>query len=285
MSVHRGVVVTVFCVCMLAAQDDRVAADGGHKDGERPIQADQDLDSALDWQSDSAKVVRFLDRQGYALRMIMAAKDGYYAAVAMRDSSTAFLVLIGSNGDSLLFLEDPQELTYRYGPDEVEWLTLQGNQVDAVRITFDNSVEGLIGTTVDGISKNRLVPIYRDGSDGCKAAELVDVDGDGTLELLSYHEDPSKPYCGDSCEFELRERFGMPAGWVRVDKWDGGRWTPAESEYPQFYRELADRYRRMIDWLREQHGEYPCGMVFWTRDLTVYEAWAARASELASGGR
>jgi hypothetical protein len=269
---------------LLAAQDDRVPADESLEDGERPIQAGQYLGSALQRQSDSAKVASFLDRQGYTLRLIMTAEDGYYAAVAMKDSITAFFVLIATNADSLLFMEDPLELVYRHRPDEAEWLSLKGDPVDAVRITFDNPVEGLIGTTVDAIVSDTLVSIYKDGPDGCKAAELVDVNRDGIVELLSYHEDPSERQCGDSCEFELRERFGMPAGWVRVHKWDGGRWTPAESEYPQFYRELADSYRRMIDWLREQQGEYPCGMIFWTRDLTVFEEWAVRARQLASGG-
>jgi hypothetical protein len=216
--------------------------------------------------------------------MIMAAEGGYYAAVAMKDSIRAFFVLMATNGDSLLLIDDPLELAYRARPDEVEWLNLQGDRVDAVRITFDNPIEGLIGTSVDAIISDRLVSIYRDGAGGCKAAELVDVDGDGIVELLSYHEDPSEQQCGDSCELELRERFGMPAGWVRVHKWGDGQWMPSEAEYPEFYRELADRYKGMIEWLREQQGEYPCGIIFWTRDLTVFEDWAARARELGSGG-
>src|SRR5439155_14533598 len=156
---------------------------------------------------DSQAIARYLEQRGYELSRITAHRDQYFAVFGVTASpSSKYLITLRTAGDSFQVVGQPQEVGDAF-PDSVRLVALAGRSVDGLVVTFDNRLEGVIGTAVYQISDRSLRLIFRDGRAACAPAELKDLDRDSTPELVSYTDDPSSGDCGDPCHLDLWRRF------------------------------------------------------------------------------
>lgn len=265
-------------------------------------QGDRDETSAGDQSHSSPASARvnpsplrkFLSERGYSLDSIAAERGPYVAALAQnqRDGKLYLLPLRQSDGTYLL-LGGPDEMMEGYHPQRVEWLSLNGGPVDAFLYTHDIAGEGIVGTAIYAVREDSLSLLHQPKDYECRPAVLRDVDGDSRPELLEFTDDPSQGDCGSPCHFAFNEKFGMGPHWVSIYRWTGERWERAEGAYPEFYTQLADRYRQIHRWLHQNteiEGENPapaqCLRTRWIReDPQLFHAWAERASAIASSRR
>jgi hypothetical protein len=225
---------------------------------------------------DTIAVRHYLRAQGYRLIEVAAHEGSNYAAIAEHTSSGARKLLMLSVRDNTVTpLHPPLDLG-EYAPSLVQWHRLSGGRTDAVAVTFDYPEVAEVGTLVLTAQGQGLVRSYVDADPTCKPAEVRDLDGDGRGELLSYTGDPSGGDCATECHLALRERFNFAPAWVQVYSWSGQSWEPAAEKYPEFYRQLANRYEEVATWVEEQSGA-ACENVYWLNEGSSIRHWAARA--------
>jgi len=175
-------------------------------------------------------------------------------------------------------------------PSTALWYVLdlqRANSVaDGLLLTWDNPDEGELGTVIFLLRQDRLQQVFDgDRRQGlCMPSRLSDVDANGELELVSFVDDLGRGDCRTPCEIELRRHFNMPAAWVRVSRFTGDAWTPADSNYPGFYRAVAHTYEQIDHWVNDPMapGSEECEHVYWLKDKGVFKNWAQRAAAIAS---
>jgi len=247
------------------------------------------VSSLVDQESDRIQLTRLMRSRGYAFAEIMAESGAYYAVYGKEvESDRDVLMVIERQRDSLAFVEH-QPILFSPGPDvDVQWITVSPASGVMLKVTRDNSVEGPRITKLYRIVKRQLVKVYGDSlPTGCKPAEVRDLNGDGSLELISYVDNPSHQHCTNMCQFVMRQAFGMPVAWARISEWsdEQEQWVVSEQEFPSFYAELADLYDQLHAWvLDDEANKGLCGDVGWLRKGEVFAEWAALARRLASEG-
>ncbi len=238
-------------------------------------------------QEDSLRAIReFLRGHKFRLDRPIAVQDIYYVVTAFRMSDNERLAVpVVQVADSFAIMHEPWQFG-SWDPVAVRWLSFGGDATDGLIITFDDPFEGILGSHTFRIDGRHLMATHHDGGDSCRPAELRDLEGDGKTELIWYTEDPSGGDCASSCHFALRgDRFDLTAGWVNVSEWSGQEWVGAEARYPDFYADLADRYRAIGDWLSERGEFRPCDNLYWLKDRGIFDRWAVRAAALAEEKR
>jgi hypothetical protein len=232
---------------------------------------------------DSQAIARYLEERGYELSRITAHREQYFAVFGVTAStSSKYLITLRAAGDSFQLVGQPQEVGDVF-PDSVRLVALAGRGVDGLVVTFDNRLEGVIGTVVYEISDRSLRLIFRDGPDACAPAGLKDLDGDSTLELVSYTDDPSSGDCGDPCHLDLWHRFKIVPGWIRIQRWTGDQWVNVEAKHASYYRDLADQYERVARWVGAGPDGERCRTARWLREGQVLMDWAVKARAVAAG--
>lgn len=275
---HVRYLLSVSIICLVSGSSV-AACSQSNRDRMRSQDAQQSRDFLA--------IAEFLGDYGYALHRILDQREGHYVAIAASASAdTWYLVTLTRESDSFSLLSEPEELFEGYPPSDVEWLSLQGDAVDALRITFDDPIENFVWTEIRRIVDGRLVQSYFDGGSCCKPAHMTDLDADGHRELVTYTEDPTGTACSESCLMALRDEFGFPPAWVRILRWTGEEWTPAESAFGEFYVELAEKYESMSQWIRDREETHVCRRVYWLEENPqIFAQWARRARSIAARQR
>lgn len=224
---------------------------------------------------------------GYRLLKILATRGSYYA-VSVEDTAASqpYVLLLQVRDDTITFLLNPIALEWFGLPDTGGWIALEGQEVNAVFLSFEDIVEGIVGTRVYGLAGDTLAQVYRDGT-VCRPAEFRDLDRDGRYELLSYIDDPlDGQFCAHPCHLVLLEKFDIVPAWVVVQRWNGEAWVLAEREFPDFYRDLAQRYTEVDEWLREGAGSGACPYADWLKgqQRDYFARLASRALAVAESG-
>lgn len=214
--------------------------------------------------------VSALGRSGPHLAVTARHADGRLHVAALRRTDGGY-VLLGA---------DP--LMENVPPQRVAWPSLSG--VPAFAYTHDLPTEGVVSTLVYQVTGDSLHRVYGDPGAVCRPAELRDLDGDGTPELVTYPEEASGGDCSSECHLALRERFGMGPHWTSALRWNGRVWQPAEERYPAFYGQVAERYRQARRWMAQGGGVCDAERVPWRReDPDAVDRWIRRAETLSRG--
>lgn len=270
----------VACACGDQSRVSQVAG-SGIAPGEHPAKRDTPRNARASGQ-DSAAIERYLARRKYRLDKVAARREGYYAVIATEvDGQARFLLPLRVQGDSVAPLHEPMPIE-EYDPQHVEWQALQSSTVDALLITDDLPAEGWVGTSMYRLD-SKLSLAYTDEDYTCRPAEMRDVDGDGKPELISYVEDPSQGDCVSECHIDLEDQFDLEPAWVRIHRWTGRQWEPAERQFPSFYRSLADQYEQVDRWLANDPGGEVCRSMHWLQGKGLFKNWAERARGIPSG--
>lgn len=284
--------VLLIATCMVSAGRVSVGAQDSPRENASIWRSDRDaaegariVQGKRRCADDSAGLVAFMTAQGYALEAV-AAQDRKYCAVIAQPTAGGLREIVGLilAADSFALIEGPVEIG-DFTPASVRWVELGGDSIDALVITFDDPIEGSVGSVVYHVSDGTLIRTYADGIDSCRPGDLRDLDGDGRPELITHVEDPSGGDCGDECHLELWERFETAPAWVRVYRWKDSEWTPAEAEFPGFYADLARRYERVQRWLDGPVDHGLCERVYWLRDRRIFGELAKRARAIAESRR
>lgn len=257
----------------------------------RAVPGERSDASPASMSANSSPLRRFLSERGYHLDSIAAERGPYIAALAQNErDGKLYLFPLRQTEGSFILLGGPDEMMEGYRPQRVEWLSLNNGPVDAFMYTHDIIGEGVIGTAIYAVRQDSLWLLHQPKGYECRPAVLRDVDGDGRPELLEFTEDPSRGDCGSLCHFALDGKFGMGPHWVTIYRWTGERWERAEEAYPEFYAQLAARYRMIHRWLHQNTGAEgdhhipdECLNIPWIRDNPqLFHAWAQRADSIAS---
>ncbi len=222
----------------------------------------------------SLELVRVLARSGSCLAV----------EVRLTTDDTRYVIALTTEADSVATIREPIELM-ELGPwdhvHEAEWMSHESDAAVFLRITFDNPVEKPVGTHLYRMYEGQLIDSFHDSDDVCTPAELRDVNADGQLDLISWGEDPTPGDCSLECEIHIRS-LGVSVAWPTVHRWSNDHWIAAESDYTEFYKEIATRYDDVLEELPPMRGS-ACAYAGWTDGRLVAE-WAERARGLAEGG-
>lgn len=253
---------------------------------------DSEEASPVQPQDDRDRSIReYLHEMGVDLSEYVARSGNYFAiSVTSRTDSSEQLFILMAAGNSVKLMTDPYVQPPWSGiAPEVEWVSLNGGEVDHLRFTLTDCVEGTPATELFRIDNDSLRSAYKDAHETTMASVVSDLDGDQRPELLVYLPHPSDPEPGDCilCQGGARMQFGMYMTWVQVHRWSGNGWVAAESAYPGFYRGLADTYDRMHQWVTRSTGQLrmDCEYEHWLREGQTLLDWAERARRLADGGQ
>lgn len=226
---------------------------------------------------DSSRVAAYLEGQRRVLERIVARENGFYALITRGGAQHArALVLLRVTDDSVRALAEP-EVIYDFTPQRAGWLALSGGRdINAFAYTFDYATEGVVATRVLTGTDGGLAVSFADSRSTCKPADIRDFDEDGIPELVAYLESGEalqSDDCSWFCDERLEDQFGVISAWPAIYRWTGERWERSDAHYPQYYRGLADRYRRAHDWIATLPEDDPnCGGV--SSELQALEARA-----------
>jgi len=227
----------------------------------------------------TAKLDSLARQWGYHLRGVAAIDGPYYAVIAGRGTTPPNdLLVVKQVGDTFELVQELLALGWNE-PTVVRWISTQGRR--SLVVSLDDRIEGGVMTTVYVVDEDSLVATFQDAN-ACRPAELHDVDGDGSLELLSFEEDRSNLDCIHPCYLVLDDEFGMVPAWVRVRRWDAGAWVPSEGSYPGFYSQLAARYEDVERWVQTSDQGAACRDAPWfLQQPGLFGDWARRARQVA----
>jgi len=236
---------------------------------------------------DSVAIARYLRGLGFKLSAIPVARGGYYAVIADNTGGThRYLVPLQVRADTVRRLIDKPPEIGEYDPTALAWFSIDlrnaNTTVDGLLVSWDLGAEGRAGTTVMSLVRGTLATTFQDGPETCTPAGLIDVTGDGKVEIVRYVEE--RGACSDVCRLTIQKHFDMPPAWVELRRWTGTGWQPAQEGVSRFYAKLADKYGQIRRWLSGAWGPDSelCRDVAWVEAGVPFERWAARAKELAS---
>ncbi len=267
--------VLVFNLVLCACSCVQISAQTAHSNTSLPGHAGRLQGQA----SDSSSVLRYLKQTGCTPAKIEPG-DFHRFAVLTKSSPRCHkhLIVLQVERDSVR-PEAIDDISC-CKPDVLRWTFLEGLRGRALIVSFNNPIEGAIGTFIYGdTAQGRLWKLYHNGKDSCAPAELRDMDGDGEPELISYHDDPSEGDCDSDCHLAISERFHSPPNWIQVDRWNGRQWVPAGRR--DFYQNLASRYRDMDSWFSNDPTAAPCRNIYWMTESTIFRKWADKSDSVA----
>ena len=246
----------------------------------RPLKVGAELvNGAAQQDQDSIAVIRYLSNRQCTAWKIVRGNLGRFVVVTERSRGCRWqLMVLRVDADSVASLQPPSALSVSE-PDTMYWKGLRGLTGPALVISYDNTLENIVGTSVYGDTGGGFVPLFSDPQGTCAPAELRGGDGDG--ELISWHEDPSNGYCSSPCHQDVLNHFNMPPAWAQVDDWNGRRWVLSTQHHRAFYASLARTYRAMDSWIRDSTAAPMCAGVFWLQDHAPFQQWAARSDSIA----
>lgn len=170
---------------------------------------------------DSMLVARYLASVGFELDSIYATA-GPFTAVHARNGTVHRLVVLSLANGEVTQLREPLEI--RTAKSSTAWVSLRSDEViDALVYTEEDYLEGLIGTRVFASVDSSFIHIYSDPIFSCVPARPRDLDGDGVVELVTFHEQLTVvANCDDLMAlFAFEERFGVKPAFPRILKWNG----------------------------------------------------------------
>lgn len=230
-------------------------------------------------QQQDSSLAGYVRQLGFQLERVADRRDGYVAVFASRLQEPGRFVIALSTDHSVRLLIEPIPL----GDDDVDsvrWVNLRDRGIDGLFIGFRG--EGSPGTVIWTRSGATLKLTFKDGDYNCRAAQLVDVENDGILELLVYENDPTRGDCTSECHEALWERFAVTPAWVQIKRWNGQQWVNENgSQYRNFYDHWAKQYEEIDRWLVSEQDGGSCRRLMTPTGGSVFRGWALRARALA----
>jgi hypothetical protein len=231
-------------------------------------------------RADTAGMGAALAQAGFTLDSVLSSHGTHVAVTARRRADGGLHVAVLREGEGRYRMMGADPLLEDVPPQRVSWPSFPAGA--AFAYTHDVPAEGLVSTVARTLGPDSLPLLYVDPGRVCRPAEFRDLDGDGTAELIAYPEEASGGDCSSECHLALRDRFDGGPHWTAVQRWTADGWRPAEDQHPGFYREVAERYRRMHAWVSARPAACS-GREPWLRtDPGVFARWAQRAETLSA---
>ena len=225
-------------------------------------------------------IERLLDSLGLDFEGSLVAADSL-ETVSARDRSSdgrklVSLVFRGRSARALL----EQPVPVNAGYPSAEWIRIGTPGAVMLSISFRNTLEGYIATSISHLVGDSLVEVFRDSNAGeCIPAMLRDIDGDGGPELIVYSETGTLGDCGHECYDAIREQFGLEFGWPEPRWWSGTDWRANALPANQYWEGLAKSLLAVRGGLTA--GSMPACVPIAEDVLSLADLWRAKAAQLA----